>query len=130
MSRTLLSRIAVGSLVAGALACSYDSTQPYGTPPGGQGSPPPDTTSAATTSALDGLWTSSGSGPALLRLSAAQLTGHRNITATSTITTASASLATLNSIAFENAGTMWVASENDDRLLAFGPDRLGATGLS
>jgi sugar lactone lactonase YvrE len=117
----------IHALVAASVitACSYDSTQPYGTPPGGQGSPPPDTTSA-----LEGLWTSSGSGPALLRLSAAQLTGHRNIVAASTITTASASLGTLNSIAFDDAGTMWVASENDDRLLAFGADRLGATGLS
>ena len=34
-----------------------------------------------------------------------------------TVTTASASLLALNSIAFDDAGTMWVASQHDSLLL-------------
>jgi sugar lactone lactonase YvrE len=46
----------------------------------------------------------------------------------STITTTSASLVTFNSIAFDDAGTLWVASENDAMLLGFGADRINASG--
>src|SRR5215212_6263720 len=98
MTRTIIARSAIGSLVAVALACGYDSTAPgtYGTPPGGPGDPPADTTPAAIAS-LDGLWTSSGSAPALLRIAPVELTGNRNVVPSTTVTTSGASLATLNS---------------------------------
>ena len=121
MIRTIGIRCLGVALVATlALACSYDGTQPYVTPPG-------DTTSTTTTP-RDGLWTSSGVSAALLRFSTAELTGSSQVVPASTITTTSASLGTLNSIAFDDDGTLWVSSENDDLLLGFGADRLNASG--
>ncbi len=122
MIRTIGTRCLGVALVATlALACSYDGTQPYGTPPR-------DTISTTTTSPRDGLWTSSGVSAALLRFSQAELTGRSEVVPASTITTTSASLGTLNSIAFDDDGTLWVASENDALLLGFGADRLNASG--
>src|SRR4051794_41576545 len=97
------------ALVAMATACGYDgagSYQPSTAPP-----PPPPPPPA--TSLVDGLWTASGSDPALLRLGAPQLTASGTIAAGTTVTTASASLVALHSIAVHEAGPQWDAGPHD-----------------
>jgi sugar lactone lactonase YvrE len=127
MIRLFMSRALV-ALVALAAACSYDATGPYAPPPATPADPPPATPPAS--SLLDGLWTASGSDPALLRLGATQLAASGTVAAGTTVTTASASLFTLNSIAFDDAGTMWVASQNDSLLLGFAAGRLETTKVA
>ncbi|HEU4879313.1 MAG TPA: hypothetical protein VFT21_07670, partial [Gemmatimonadaceae bacterium] len=60
-----------------------------------------------------GLWTASGSPSAIQRLGPEQLLTDGTPTPATTITTPSARLFTLNSIAFDADGTMWVASQDD-----------------
>ena len=129
MTRTIPARSALGILAALAIACGYDSTSPgaYGNPPV---VPPADTTPTATTSRLAGLWTSSGSDPALFRLASEQLAGTRDVVPATTVVTPSAPLFTLNSIAFDDAGTLWVASQDDSVLLSFPASRLDTTRFS
>jgi sugar lactone lactonase YvrE len=100
-----------------ALGCGYDSTTPYPSP-----TPNP--------SVVEGLWTASGSNPAILRLAPNQLlvTGDR-VPATK-ISTPSADLFDLNGIAFDTDGTMWVSSQNDARIVAFGPAALASSGAT
>ena len=117
-------------LAAVAVACSYDGTGPYQQPSSDPPTTPPVVTPPAST-LRDGLWTSSGSDPALLRVSPGQLADSSGtIVAGTTVTTASASLFTLNSIAFDDAGTMWVASQNDSLLLGFAAGRLETTKVA
>ena len=97
-----------------ATSCGYDSTSPIYTPP--------------VASLNVGLWTASGSPSEILRLDDAQLNSTGNRTASTVVTTPSATLFTLNSIAFDTDGTMWVASQEDSTLLGFAPDKLGASG--
>lgn len=99
-------------LLAVLASCNYDST--------GYNAPSPDLN--------EGLWLGSGSTPAILRVSPAQLLTSGRAFAATIITTPSADLLTLNSIAFDATGTMWVASESDSRLLAFPPAALGTSG--
>jgi DNA-binding beta-propeller fold protein YncE len=77
----------------------------------------------------DGLWTVSGIPPGILRLDATQLsdTGQRD--PVTTVTTPSASLNTLAGVAFDTAGTLWLASDDDSLLLAFAPDALASSGF-
>lgn len=124
MTRTILARSALGMLAALAIACGYDSTSP-----GAYGTPPVDSTPAAP-SPLAGLWTSSGSNPALFRLASEQLTGASDVVPATTVVTPSAPLFTLNSIAFDDAGTLWVASQDDSVLLSFPASRLDTTRFS
>lgn len=79
-------------------------------------------------SSQDGLWTVSGSVSQIVRLDPTQLadTGQRD-PATS-LTTPSALLHTLAGVAFDAAGTLWIASEDDSLLLAFAPDALAGSG--
>ena len=114
MTRTTLARAAL-TLIVALGACSYDtgSGGTYGAPPTAPPSDPPPT------SPVVGLWTSSGSNPGLLRLSSAQLVASGTLAPATEITTSSASLATLNSIAFDARGGLWVASQEDSRLLGF-----------
>lgn len=97
-----------------ALGCGYDSTTPY-PPPG------PDTV-------REGLWTASGSNPAILRLEPTQLLASGSRTPATAITTPSADLFDLNGIAFDVDGTMWVTSEDDSTLVAFAPASLTRSG--
>lgn len=134
MIRLSIARGTLVVLTALAAACGYDATTPYRQPPA---EAPPDAPPVGPTDSspdpaplLDGLWTSSGSDPALLRLGATQLAGSGTVTAGTTVTTASASLVTLNSIAFDDAGTMWVASQNDSLVLGFASKRLDTTRLA
>lgn len=78
----------------------------------------------------EGLWTASGIPSAILRLSPAQLsdTGAR-IPAT-ILTTPSARLFTLAGVAFDQTGTMWIASADDSLVLAFAPTALANSGSS
>ena len=98
-----------------ALGCGYDSTTPY-PPPG------PDT------SVREGLWTASGSNPAILRLEPTQLLTSGNRTPATAISTTSADLLDLNGIAFDADGTMWVTSQDDSVLVAFAPASLTRSG--
>ncbi|HMG12521.1 MAG TPA: NHL repeat-containing protein [Gemmatimonadaceae bacterium] len=98
-----------------ALGCGYDSTTPY--------SPPtPDPT------IQEGLWTSSGSNPAVLRLAPSQLLTTGDRAPATAISTSSADLFDLNGVAFDDDGSMWVTSQNDSTLVAFAPARLSSSG--
>src|SRR3989475_11264044 len=94
--------------------CGNDATTP--TPP----LPDP--------SLQDGLWTVSGSPSAILHLAPMQLndTGQRD--PATTLTTPSAPLHTLAGVAFDAAGNLWIASEDDSLLLAFAPGALASSG--
>lgn len=130
MTRSRVARQTFVALVAVALACGYDSTSPYPQPSADPPAPPPPPP-LPDPSLRDGLWTSSGSDPALLRIEPLQLAdANGTILAKTTVTTASASLFTLNSIAFDDAGTMWVASQNDSLLLGFAAGRLETTKVA
>jgi sugar lactone lactonase YvrE len=62
------------------------------------------------------------------RLDASQLLTTGTLIPATRLSTPSASLFTLNSIAFDNQGVMWVASEEDSVLLGFIAGNEGATG--
>jgi sugar lactone lactonase YvrE len=94
-------------------SCGYDSNGPYGSP---------------TPSSVEGLWTSSGSNPAILRLAPSQLLATGPITPATAITSSSAALFDLNGIAFDANGTLWVTSESDSMLVAFAPASLSRPG--
>jgi hypothetical protein len=76
----------------------------------------------------NGLWTASGTPAAIIRLAPPQLseTGARD-PATS-LTTPSADLFTVVGIAFDSAGSMWIASQSDSLILAFPPHALASSG--
>lgn len=105
-------------LIAVAIACGYDSNAPdqYGTPP------VPD--------ANEGLWIASGSSPAILRLAPTQLLSNGRQIPSATVTTSSATLFTVNGLAFDASGTLWIASADDSVLLAFSPEVLATSGFS
>jgi len=96
------------------VGCGYDSTTPY-----------PSTPNPAV---QDGLWTSSGSSPAILRLAPSQLLATGDRVPATKISTASAELFNLNGIAFDTDGTMWVTSEDDSMLVSFTPAALASSG--
>ena len=112
-----LRRSAIVVLIAIASACGYDSNAPE------YGGPPP------VADANEGLWIASGIEPAILRLAPGQLLLSGRQTPSTTVTTSSASLLTISGIAFDDAGTMWVASAEDSLVLAFSPDILATSGL-
>lgn len=97
------------------LGCGYDSTTPYASP-------------APTPAFEDGLWTASGSNPAILHLDPSQLLTDGARTPVTAISTPSAELFNLNGIAFDTDGTMWVASQDDSVLVAFAPATLASSG--
>lgn len=113
-----LFRSATGVLVALAIGCGYDASAPgsYGTPP--------------IVDANEGLWVVSASDPAILRLAPGQLLSSGRQIPSTTITTSSASLFTFNALAFDAAGTLWIASAEDSLLLAFSPEVLAVSGFS
>ncbi|MGH7678865.1 MAG: hypothetical protein ACRENU_10390 [Gemmatimonadaceae bacterium] len=99
-----------------AAGCGYDrSPGPYDPP---------------NVSHTEGLWVASGSDPALLRFAPEQLLASGSKTASATITTSSATLFTINGIAFDTAGTMWVASADDSLLIAFSAAALATSGFT
>ncbi len=96
-----------------AAGCGNDATTPIPpTPPVGQ----------------DGLWTVSGSPSAILRLDPTQLTDTGQRDPATALTTPSALLHTLAGVAFDAAGNLWIASEDDSLLLAFAPGALSSSG--
>ncbi len=97
-----------------AVGCGYDSTTPYSPTPG--------------PSAQDGLWTASGSTPAILHLEPTQRLTSGNRTPATAISTPSADLFDLNGLAFDVDGTMWVTSQDDSTLVAFPPASLTRSG--
>jgi sugar lactone lactonase YvrE len=70
----------------------------------------------------------SGNPSAILRLDPVQLLENAELEPAKKLTTSSAGLFTLNSIAFDTDGTMWVASEDESLLLAFSPAAANAAG--
>jgi sugar lactone lactonase YvrE len=114
-------RLAVMLLLAvGVVGCGYEAAAPAAYDP-----PPP----AATPN--DGLWLTNGSRAiaSIIRLSPEQLLTGGTISAATEINTASASLFAHNSIAFDESGTMWIASAADSLLLAYPAALLGESGL-
>ena len=117
----------IGTSGARALLVSLVATMAcgYGSPDGGYGTPPtapptqPPVDPAPASSPVNGLWTSSGSEPELLRISTEQLTASATLDPATHITTPSATLFTLNSVAFDDFGAMWGASQDDSVLVGF-----------
>src|SRR3954469_19696789 len=105
------SSLLLSTVILFASACDYNSSYPSGPTV----YPPPVTTKFA-----EGLWTVSGSPGEIARLDATQLLVSGTQTPLTRLSTSSASLFTLNSIAFDDDGVMWVASEDDSQVLAFG----------
>jgi sugar lactone lactonase YvrE len=108
-------RAASALLLAVAVGCADDSTAPAPPPP-----PPP--------SAQDGLWTGSGTPAAILRLDPTQLSDNGKRDPATTLTTPSARLETLITVAFDPAGAMWIASADESLLLGFAPGALASSG--
>jgi sugar lactone lactonase YvrE len=75
-----------------------------------------------------GLWTASGSPSTLLRLDFAQLSGSGARAPVTEITTSSARLFTLLGVAFDPAGDLWIASEDDSLVLSFPAVALTGSG--
>jgi sugar lactone lactonase YvrE len=96
------------------LGCGYDSKTPY--------------PSAPNPAFEDGLWTASGTNPAILHLDPSQLLTDGDRMPVTAITTPSARLFNLNGIAFDADGTMWIASQDDSVLVAFAPAALASSG--
>jgi sugar lactone lactonase YvrE len=78
----------------------------------------------------DGLWTVSGIPGEILGFDGSQLLATGAQTPATKLFTSSASLIRLNSVAFDDNGTMWVASEDDSLLLAFTPESNGVPGFT
>ena len=110
-----LLKLSIGLTAVLAAGCGYDSpsTGPY--PP-----PPPPLSGS--------LWTASASPSAILRLAPSQLGSTGALAPATMITTSSAELSTLVGIAFDGAGNLWVASQDDSRLLEFVPAGLSSSG--
>ena len=113
--------ILLASVMLLATGCDYDSS---GYPSGPGTVYPP----APTRLWAEGLWTVSGVPGEINRLDASQLLTTGTLIPATRLSTPSASLFTLNSIAFDNQGVMWVASEEDSVLLGFIAGNEGATG--
>src|SRR5215212_239436 len=105
-----LSSLLLGSVILFATACDYSSNYPSGPTV----YPPPVTANFA-----EGLWITSGSPVELARLDATQLLTDGTLTPATRLSTSSASLFSLNAIAFDAQGVMWVASPDDSALLGF-----------
>lgn len=97
--------------------CGDEATTPNPTPP-----PTPGP------SLQDGLWTVSGSPASLLRIAPEQLRGTGGQVPATELTTSSAGLFTLTGVAFDAAGNLWIASQDDSLLLAFPPAALTGSG--
>ena len=78
----------------------------------------------------DGLWTASGIPGEILRLEASQLATTGAQEPATRLSTSSANLFRLNSVAFDSHGMMWVASEDDSLLLAFTSENNGGSGFT
>lgn len=75
-----------------------------------------------------GLWTVSAVPTEVLRLEPSQLEGDGDVGPATTLTTGDADLFTLNALAFDREGALWIASFDDSHLLALGPEALGGGG--
>ncbi len=109
----------LGLVVLVAMGCGYSSDYTSG---------PPVVNPPAATFA-EGLWTVSGAPGEIARLDATQLLADGTQTPATRLFTSSVSLFALNSIAFDDAGVMWVASVADSELLGFAPGTEGAAGF-
>ena len=128
MPRTAFRRVALTLLVATTAHCGYDTSAP-GTydPPGPGGAP--GTNDPPTATVNDGLWTVGGVEAAILRLAPPQLLTSDTVSAATTVRTTTATLFTLNGVAFDDAGTLWIASRDDSLVLAFTQSTLATSGI-
>jgi len=105
------SSILLGFVVLLSAGCDYNAASvdypPVVTPPPAQ------------RSFAEGLWTVSGAPGEIDRLDATQLLESGTRTPATRFFTSSAGLFSLNTIAFDDAGVMWVASPDDSLLLGF-----------
>lgn len=90
--------------------------------------PNPTPTPAPGPSLQDGLWTVSGSPASLLRMSPEQLKGSGGRVPATELTTSSAGLFTLTGVAFDAAGILWIASQDDSLVLSFPAAALTGSG--
>ena len=128
MLRTGIRRASLILLAAATAHCGYETAAP-GTydPPGPGGSPGPNDPPIGTIH--DGLWTVGGIDGAILRFAPSQLLTSDIVSPTTTVRTTTATLFTLNGVAFDDAGTMWVASREDSLVLAFTQSVLATSGI-
>ena len=80
------------------------------------------------TAHLGALWLAGGLTPAIFAIDSAHLRSSGPVPPAVTLTTGSSPLSTVNAIAFDSTGTLWLASADDSLLLAFAPSHLGASG--
>lgn len=113
-------RASVALLLLIGAACTDITTAPV-TPP--VIDPPTGSTFA------EGLWTISGNPSEILRLGSPDLLVDGSRTPDTRLSTSGAGLFLLNSIAFDEAGTMWVASSDDAALLGFAANGEGPAGM-
>jgi streptogramin lyase len=111
-----LRQVTIGLTTAIAAGCGYGTGYTSPNPP-----PPPIPT---------GLWMASASPAAILGLAPSQLGYPGALTPATTITTPSAALSTLVGIAFDAAGELWVASQDDSHLIGFAPSGLANSGAT
>jgi sugar lactone lactonase YvrE len=120
-------RVTFALLLILAGGCEYKSDYVVGPPPTDL---PPVEPPAPAQLFPEGLWSASGSPGEIVRLDPSQLLTNGDRTPATKLFTSSANLFTLNSVAFDATGRMWVASADDSLLLAFesgGPDASGFT---
>lgn len=115
--RRLVSVVTLAYLLPLAAGCGSDPTVPNSS-----GSPSPS-------ASQNGLWTVSGSSPAILRLDPSQLGDTTPRDAATVIRTSSANLNTLAAVAFDSAGSLWVIGLDEPILLALEPEALRSSGL-
>lgn len=106
----------VGAVLAMIVAsCGYDTPTPPILPP-------------PVLRPQDGLWTASGSGAAILRLSPPQLQASGNAEPATRLTTGSARLFSVIGLAFDTSGDLWISSQDDTLLLRFPPEAIASSG--
>lgn len=115
MFRPSIRRSTVAALLALAAGCSGDAPLPTSDP-------------SPVTRPDDGLWTASGNPAAIVRLAPGQLGASARAVPATTIATPAATLSAFNTVAFDDGGTLWVASADDSLLLAFSPAALAQSG--
>jgi sugar lactone lactonase YvrE len=130
----LLMRSALLMMLAGAIGCGQEITTPEPSTGGGDTTvkhhPPPVGGDSGTVipSLQTGLWMASADPSTIVRFVTEPLGAGGAQPVATAITTPSGALHTLVSVAFDADGSLWVAGNDDSRLLRFAPADLAGSG--